>query len=68
MRFDILDEYSTLVPSGRGVFQRNRAVHYSASVTKALKPAALIHCVSDVKTLLRSIGILDQIKRREVAY
>ena len=49
MRFDILDEYSTLVPFGLGVSKQNRVVQYPAAATKAAKPGAIANCVSRLK-------------------
>jgi hypothetical protein len=41
MRFDMLDEYSTLVPFGLGVSKRNRVIQYPAAPTKAVKRGAI---------------------------
>ena len=65
MRFDILDEYSTLVPFGLGVFKQNRVVQYPAAATKAAKPGAIANCVSRLKMLLKHVGALHQIGGRE---
>ena len=46
MRFDILDEYSTLVPFGLGVSKQNRVVQYPATATKAVNSGAITNCVS----------------------
>ena len=64
MRFDILDEYSTLVPFGLGV-SRNRTFQYPTAPTKAVKRGAIANCVSRLKMLLKHVGALRQIGGRE---
>jgi hypothetical protein len=54
MRFDILDEYSTLVPFGIGIFEQNRVLNCPATATKAAKARAIGNCGSKfVKALAR---------------
>ncbi len=65
MRFDILDEYSTLVPFGLGVSKRNRVVQYPAEAAKAVKPGTFANCVSRLKNLFKFVKALDQIGGRE---
>ena len=60
MRFDILDEYSTLVPFGLGVFKQNRVVQYPAAATKAAKPGAIANCVSRLKDLFKFVTASGQ--------
>jgi hypothetical protein len=67
MRFDILDEYSTLVPFGLGIFKQNRVVQYPATATKAVKPSAIANCVSRLKILFKFAKALGQIRGRETA-
>ena len=67
MRFDMLDEYSTLVPFGLGVFKQNRVVQYPAIATKAVKPGAIANCVSRLKILFKFVKALGQIRGREAA-
>ena len=68
MRFDILDEYSTLVPFGLGVFKRNRVIQYRtapAKAVKAVKRSAIANCASRLKMLLKFVAALRQIGERE---
>jgi hypothetical protein len=68
MRFDMLDEYSTLVPFGLGVSRQNRVVQYPAAATeaaKAVKPGAIANCVSRLKILFKFVTALGQIRGRE---
>jgi hypothetical protein len=69
MRFDILDEYSTLVPFGLGVSKQNRVVQYPAAATKAatktVKPGAIANCVSRLKILFKFVKALGQTEGRE---
>ncbi len=68
MRFDILDEYSTLVPFGLGVSKRNRVVQYPtapAEAVKAVKPGAIVNCISRLKILFKFVTALGQIGGRE---
>ena len=67
MRFDILDEYSTLVPFGLGVSKQNRVVQYPTTATKAVKPGAIANCVSRLKILFKFVKALGQIRGREAA-
>jgi hypothetical protein len=67
MRFDILDEYSTLVPFGLGVFKQIRVVQFPAPPTKAVRPDAIANCVSRLKILFKFVKALGQIRRREGA-
>ena len=64
MRFDILDEHSTLVPFGLGVSRQNRVVQYPLSANKAAKPGAIAKYVARLKILLKSMKDADWIWRR----
>ena len=65
MRFDILDEYSTLVPFGLGVSKQNRVVQYPAAATEAVRPGVIANCVSRLKILFKFVKALGQIRGRE---
>ena len=68
MRFDILDEYSTLVPFGLGVSKRNRVIQYPTAPTeagKAVKPGAIANCVSRLEILFKFVTAPGQIGGRE---
>jgi hypothetical protein len=56
MRFDILDEYSTLVPFGFGVSKRNRVVQYPTAPAKAVKRGAIANCAGRLKLLLKFLA------------
>jgi hypothetical protein len=61
MRFDILDEYSTLLLFGLGVFKQNKAVEYPATAApKAVKPSAMANCASYLKILLQFVKALGR--------
>ncbi len=64
MRFDILDEYSTLVPFGLGV-SRNRTFQYPTAPTKAVKRGAIANCASRLKMLLKHVAAVHQIGGRK---
>jgi hypothetical protein len=62
MRFDILDEYSTLLPFGLGVCKQNKAVEYPATAApKAVKPSAIASCPSCLKILLQFVKAVGRI-------
>ena len=65
MRFDILDEYSTLVPFGLGVSRRNRVVQYPTTPAKAVRRGAIANYAGRLKQLLKVIAMLSHIGRRE---
>jgi hypothetical protein len=66
LRFDILDEYSTVVPSGLGVFKQNRVVQYPATATRAVKSGAVADRVNRLlKILFKSAKACGQIKAGE---
>jgi hypothetical protein len=65
MRFDILDEYSTLVPFGLGVSKRNRVIQYPATPAKAVKRGAIANCASRLRLLLKFAAVLRHIGKRE---
>jgi hypothetical protein len=65
MRFDMLDEYSTLVPFGLGVSKRNRVIQYPTAPTKAVKRGAIANCAGRLKLLLKFVAVLRHIGRRE---
>ena len=67
MRFDILDEYSTLVPSGLGVFEQNRVVQDPATAAEAVKSGAIASCLSRLNVLFKFVKALGQIRGREAA-
>ena len=67
MRFDILDEYSTLVPFGLGISKHNRVVQYPTAPTEADKRGAIANCVSHLRVLFTFVKALGQIRRREAA-
>lgn len=53
MRFDVLDEYSTLVPFGLGVSRGNRVVEHPAAPAKAINRGAVAKCVDRLKMLFK---------------
>ena len=65
MRFDILDEYATLVPFGLGVSKRNSVVQYPTDPAKAVKRGAIANCAGRLKLLLKFVAVLRHIERRE---
>ncbi|MGE0117910.1 MAG: hypothetical protein AB7S71_00160 [Dongiaceae bacterium] len=67
MRFDILDEYSTLVPFGLGISKQNRVVQYPAAATKAVKPCAVANCDGRLKILFKFVKALGQFRGRKAA-
>jgi hypothetical protein len=62
VRFDILDEYSTLVPFGLGVSKCNRVVQYPTAPAKAVKRSAIANCVSRLRVLFKFVKTLGQIR------
>lgn len=60
MRFDLLDEYSTLVPFGLGV-SRNGALQDPAAPAKAAKRGSTTSFASHLGLLRRVWGALRQI-------
>jgi hypothetical protein len=67
MRFDVLDEHSTLVPFGLGVSKQNRVVQYPVSATKRAKLGVIANCFSHLKALFKFLRALDQFAGREAA-
>lgn len=67
MRFDILDEYSTLVPFGLGVSKHNRVVQCPTTPTEAVKRGAIANSVSRLKALFKFVKTLGQIRGREAS-
>ena len=65
MRFDILDEYSTLVPFGLGVSKRNRVIQYPTAPAKAVRRGAIAICAGRSKLWLKFVAVLPHIGRRE---
>ncbi len=59
MRFDLLDEYSTLVPFGRGV-SRNGALQDSAVSAKAAKRGTIADFASHLELLRKLLRALRQ--------
>jgi len=65
MRFDILDEYSTLVPFGLGVSRQNRVLQYPVAATEAVKSGAIANYVSRLKILFKFVKSLGRLRGRE---
>jgi len=65
MRFDMLDEYSTLVPFGLAVSKQNSAIQYPTAPTEAVKCGAIANCAGRMKLLLKFMAKLRSIGRRE---
>ena len=65
MRFDMLDEYSTLVPFGPGVSKRNRVIQYPTAPTEAVKGDGIANCAARLKLLLKFVVRLHHIGRRD---
>jgi hypothetical protein len=65
MRFDLLDEYSTLVPFALGVSERNRVVQHSGAAIKAVKPGAIANWIRRLKILFKIVKELGQIRGRK---
>lgn len=59
MRFDLLDEYSTLVPFGRGV-SRSVAFQDPAVPAKAAKRGGIGSLAGDLEVLRKLFGALRQ--------
>lgn len=59
MRFDLLEEYSTLVPFGLGV-SRNRPIQYPAVPAKAAKRGTFANFASHLELLRKLLGALRQ--------
>jgi hypothetical protein len=59
MRFDLLDEYSTLVPFGLGV-SRNGAVQDPAVPAKTAKRSTIANFASHLELLRKHLGALRQ--------
>ena len=57
MRFDLLDEYSTLVPFGLGV-SRNETIQDSATPAKAAKRGAIANFAGQREFLRKVLGAL----------
>ena len=62
MRFDLLDEYSTLVPFGLGV-SRNRASRDPAVPAKAAKRGTIANFASHLELLRKLLGELRQVRK-----
>jgi hypothetical protein len=60
MRFDLLDEYSTLVPFGLGISKQNRVVQYPAVAVRAANSGAGDNSASRPKLLRKLLGALRQ--------
>jgi hypothetical protein len=60
MRFDLLDEYSTLVPFGLGV-SRNRPIQDPAVPAKTAKRGTIVNFASHMELLRKLLGALRQI-------
>jgi hypothetical protein len=59
MRFDLLDEYSTLVPFGRGI-SRNGATKDPAVLAKAAKRGSIANFASHLGVLRKFLGARRQ--------
>lgn len=64
MRFDLLDEFSTLVPFGY-VSKQNRVVQYPTPAIEAVRPGPIAKSVSRFKFLFKFVTALGQIRRHE---
>lgn len=62
MRFDMLDEYSTLVPFRAGLFKQSGVVQDRATATKEVKPGAVVRCIKRMRGLLESTKAPSQIR------
>ena len=60
MRFDLLDEYSTLVPFGFGVSRQNRVVRYPTVEVRAADNGAGGDLVSKPDLSRKLLGALRQ--------
>lgn len=58
MRFDLLDEYSTLVPFGLGISQNRRSLHAAAGEEIRNDPGATTG--SRMEVLHKFIGLIRQ--------
>lgn len=67
MRFDILDEFSTLVPSGRGVFQKDKVAQGPDNAPEAVKRGAVARCVARLRELFRFVRAIGQASGHETA-
>lgn len=65
MRFDILDEYSTLVPFGLGVSKRNRVVQYPTAPAEPVKRGVIAMCAGRLKLSLKFVAVLRRTGRSE---
>jgi hypothetical protein len=65
MRFDLLDEYSTLVPFGLGISKRNRVVRYPTAPAETVERGAIPNCAGGLKMLKKFVAALRHIARRE---
>ena len=61
MRFDILDEYSTLVPFGLGASKQNRVVQYPAVAAEAANRSVVDNFLGSPELLRKLIGALRQL-------
>lgn len=66
MRYDLLDEYATLVPFGYGVSKYNRVVQYSSAPTQAVEHGATANRKGRLERLLKLVVALRHIGRRAV--
>lgn len=62
MRFDLLDEYSTLVPFGLGV-SRNRVSQYPTVPAEAAKRGTIANFASHLELLRKLFGALRQVRK-----
>jgi hypothetical protein len=64
MRFDLLDEYSTLVPFGLGISKRNRVVQYPTAAAEVVKRGAITNSAGGLTLFLKFLAELRHIRRR----
>ena len=56
MRFDLLDEYSTLVPFGLGASRPKEVVQYPIETDNAVKRGVVANCAGRLKMLLKVVA------------
>ena len=66
MRYDLLDEYATLVPFGYGVSKYNRVVQYPSALTQEVEHGATANRKGRLNRFLKLVVALRHIGRREV--
>jgi hypothetical protein len=56
VRFDLLDEYSTLVPFGLGSSRPKKVVQYPIETDNAVKRGVIANCAGCLKLLLNVVA------------